>query len=293
MVEAGRHARDALYNSTILMHFLDWFCDFKTIPTQLTDQNLKNELSWVRRLTAENPPKTEAFVDQLTLHNQISYQYNLLTEKFDMHQFFREAYFPISFFYLGMLTKKGHFQLKLPNLNMRQIFVEYFNEIHQINISTDYVSIMQRFINRPSLEDLFTSYWKEYILRLPEAIFSQVNENFYRTTFFSLCSDYLSPWFTWNVERSYPSGKSDLEFVGKHHEKFAGLRWVIEFKYYSNTGFKKRGTSIEAFQLQEEDKIQIAGYVEGLKKEYPEAQISQFVIYCIGNQGFRVFAVRE
>ena len=119
----------------------------------------------------------------------------------------------------------------------------------------------------------------------------KVNENFYRTTFFELCSRHLSPWFTWNVERSYPSGKSDLEFVGKHHEKFAGLRWVIEFKYYSNTDFKKLKTSIDAFELQEEDKKQIAGYVEGVIKEYPEAKISPFVIYCFGNQGFRVFAV--
>ena len=164
-----------------------------------------------------------------------------------------------------MLTKKDHFQLALPNLNMRQIFVEYFNEIHQINPSTDYLSIMQRFINRPSLSDLFSSYWEEYISQLPEAIFMKVNENFYRTTFFELCSRYLSHWFTWNIERSYPSGKSDLEFVGKHHEKFAGLRWVIEFKYYSNTEFKKLKTSIEAFELIDSDKDQIAGYVKDLK----------------------------
>ncbi|EDN72250.1 hypothetical protein BGS_0230 [Beggiatoa sp. SS] len=38
-------------------------------------------------------------------------------------------------------------------------------------------------------------------------------------------------------------------------------------------------------------KVKINGYVEGLKKEYPEAKISQFVIYCFGNQGFRVFEV--
>jgi hypothetical protein len=192
-----------------------------------------------------------------------------------------------------MLTKKDDFHLGLPNLNMRQIFVEYFNEIHHIDVSTRYTSLMQRFINRPNLEELFTSYWEEYISQLPEVIFMKVNENFYRTTFFELCSRYLSRWFTWNVERSYPSGKSDLEFVGKHHERFAGLRWVIEFKYVSNTGFKKFKTSIEGFELQEEDKEQIAGYVEGLIKEYPEAQISQFVIYCFGNQGFRVFTVRE
>jgi hypothetical protein len=44
---------------------------------------------------------------------------------------------------------------------------------------------------------------------------------------------------------------------------------------------------------QEEDTLQIAGYAEGLQQEYPEAQVSQFVVYCIGNQGFRVFEVRE
>ncbi|MEZ4527277.1 MAG: PD-(D/E)XK nuclease domain-containing protein [Desulfobacterales bacterium] len=64
-----------------------------------------------------------------------------------------------------------------------------------------------------------------------------MNENFYRTTFFELCSRFLSRWFTWNVERSYPKGKTDLEFVGKFHEKFAGVRMVIRFKYFSNAQF--------------------------------------------------------
>ena len=208
-----------------------------------------------------------------------------------MHQFFDEGYFPISFFYLGMLTKQDDFYLRLPNLNMRQIFVEYFNELHRIDVSTRYAEIMQSFVNEPNLERLFAGYWEQYVSQLPEAIFQQVNENFYRTTFFELCSRYLSRWFTWNVERSYPQGKSDLEFVGKYHEKFAGLRWVIEFKYYSNVEFKKFKTSIAEFQLHAEDIQQIAGYVEGLREEYSEAQISQFVIYCFGNQGFRVFVL--
>ncbi len=86
-----------------------------------------------------------------------------------------------------------------------------------------------------------------------------MNENFYRTTFYELCSRYLSPWFTWHVERSYPQGRSDLEFVGKYHEIYAGLRWMIEFKYYSNTQFNKLHTRIEDFQLREQDTQQIAG----------------------------------
>jgi hypothetical protein len=282
---------EALYNSTILMYFLDYFTTHKEMPEYLTDLNLRTDLSWVRRLTSANAGDTEAFVTQLTTENRIAYDKNFLTSKFNTTQFFQPGFYPISFFYLGMLTQQDNFFLRLPNLNMRQIFIEYFNELYHIDVSTRYSELMQAFVNQPNLEQLFAGYWREYVSQLPEAIFTKVNENFYRTTFFELCSRYLSRWFTWNVERSYPSGKSDLEFVGKYHETFAGLRWVIEFKYYSNSEFRKLNTPIAAFELQPEDTAQIAGYVEGLRGEYPEAQIAQYVIYCFGNQGFRVFAV--
>lgn len=282
---------EALYNSTILMYFLDYFTIHKEMPEFLTDLNLRTDLSWVRRLTSANAGDTEAFVTQLTTQNRIAYDRNFLTSKFNTVQFFQPGFYPISFFYLGMLTQENNFFLRLPNLNIRQIFVEYFNELHQIDVSTRYAELMQAFVNQPNLELLFAGYWREYIDQFPEAIFTKVNENFYRSTFFELCSRYLSKWFTWNMERSYPSGKSDLEFVGKYHEKFAGLRWVIEFKYYSNSEFRKFNTPLDTFQLQPEDTVQIKGYVEGLRREYPEAQIAQFVIYCVGNQGFRVFAV--
>lgn len=290
---------EALYNSTILMYFLQHLTRYQQMPEYLTDLNLRTDLSWVRRLTSANVGDTEAFVTQLTSKNRIAYDKNFLTSKFNTTQFFQPGFYPISFFYLGLLTQQDNFFLRLPNLNIRQIFIEYFNGLHHIDVSTRYSELMHSFVNQPNLEMLFAGYWREYIGQFPEAIFTKVNENFYRSTFFELCSRYLSKWFTWNVERSYPSGKSDpfdklrasLEFVGKYHEQFAGLRWVIEFKYYSNAEFRKFNTSIDAFELQPKDTVQIAGYVDGLRAEYPEAQIAQFVIYCFGNQGFRVFAL--
>ncbi len=280
---------EALYNSTILMYFLQQLCDFKQIPESLTDLNLKTDTSWVKRITGANPENTEEFVNRLTTHNTIAYDKTFLVSKFNMTRFFDKSFYPISFFYLGMLTRRDDFYLKIPNLNMRKIFVEYFNEIHRIDVSTRYSEIMQRFVDDLDLPALFAGYWEQYVSQLPEAIFQQVNENFYRTTFFELCSRYLSRWFSWNVERSYPKGRTDLEFVGKHQEKFARIRMVIEFKYYSNREFRKRKTTLEDFQPQKEDSLQIDGYVEGLKKEHPEARISRFVIYCFGNLGFRVF----
>ncbi len=285
---------EALYNSSILMYFLQDFCRTGTIPLHLVDMNLKTDLAWVRRITSATPlgeNGTHEFINQLLNTNSITYNENEMVDKFNITTFFQRDFFPISFFYLGMLTKENRFTMRLPNMNMRYIFAGYFNELYRINMATPYGEMMQGFIDKPDLPKLFADYWRLYVSQLPEAIFAQVNENFYRTTFYTLCSQFLSNWFTWNVERSYPRGRSDLEFVGKFHECFAGLRYVIEFKYYSNSELRKLKKTIKNFTLQEVDTVQIAGYVEGLREEYPAARISQFVIYCFGNKGFKVFAV--
>ena len=281
---------EAVYNPTMLMFFLREFCDQKVIPKNLTDLNLRTDLSWIKRIT-NRPENTEEILNKIIKSNTVPYDGEYLVSKFNKSQFFNRNYYPVSLFYLGMLTRKDEFLLELPNLSMRKIFTEYYNELLHIDVSTRYASMMQGFVNNPDLEKLFANYWDLYIGQFPEAIFAQVNENFYRTTFYELCSRYLSTWFTWNIERSYPQGRSDLEFVGKYHERFARLRWVIEFKYLSNTEFTRMKCSIDTIPLKQEDTMQIQGYAEGLKQEYPEANIRLFVIYCIGNQGFRVFRV--
>jgi hypothetical protein len=286
------HEGEPLYKTTSLIYFLRELTVYKVPPQLLTDLNLRTDLHWVQRLTGSNPANTENFVETLTTENRISFSTQLLVSKFNLSQFFEPTFYPISFFYLGMLTRLDDFSLTLPNVNMRQIFAQYFNELNHIDVETRYAEIMSAFINRPNLEQLFAGYWQAYVSQLPEAIFQKMNENFYRTTFYELCSRHLSRWFTWHLERSYPQGKSDLEFVGKYNEKYANLRWVIEFKYYSNAAFKKKfKTTLANFQLQAEDTEQIDGYAVGLRQEFPRAQIERYVIYCIGNQGFRVFPV--
>ncbi len=284
----------ALYNSTMVMYFIRELCRFNSIPNNLIDLNLRTDLSWVQRITGAYPDSTEKIVSQLASENTILYDQDALISQFNMSDFFKPHFYPISFFYLGLLTKKDDFYLSLPNLSMKKIFIEYFNDLYHIDVSTRYTEFMERFVTvKPDIADLFAGYWREYVSQLPEAVFAKVNENFYRTTFFELCSRFLSKWITFNIERSYPAGRSDLEFVGKFNEKFAGRRWVIEFKYYSNTEFAKSGYTPDTFPLQCEDTKQILGYAQGLKTEYPEVNISLHVIYCIGNQGFSVFNISQ
>jgi hypothetical protein len=132
---------EALYNSTILMYFLDYFTIHKEMPEYLTDLNLRADLSWVRRLTSANAGDTEAFVTQLTTENRIAHDKNFLTSKFNTVQFFQPGFYP------GLLTQQDNFFLRLPNLNIRQIFIEYFNELHHIDVSTRYSELMQAFVN--------------------------------------------------------------------------------------------------------------------------------------------------
>jgi hypothetical protein len=264
--------------------------------------NLETDISWVKRLSASNPADTEELVNQLLIENRIPYNDMFLLEKFNMSQFFEKSFYPISFYYLGMFTKEDGHYMCLPNLNMKSIFVDYFNDIYKIDVSTKYAEMMAGFINNPDIPGLFAGYWELYISQLPEAIFQRVNENFYRTTFFELCRQHLSGYFTWALEKSYSSGRTDLEFIGKYHTKFAGLRYLLEFKYYSNAQWKKMsrnrpvqttgkkpGKKISQFQALEKDIKQLQAYEAEWKKEHPQAGNKSFLVYCFGNQGFRVF----
>jgi hypothetical protein len=286
---------DGLFNSTILMYFLEQFIDEKQIPKYLIDVNLKTDISWVRRLTASNPKNTRELVNQLLMENRISYNEVALSEKFNMSQFFDKSFYPVSFFYLGMFTKRDEQYMCLPNLNMRSIFADYFNDIYKIDVSTKYAELMAGFLNQPDIPVLFGGYWDLYVSQLPEAIFQQVNENFYRTTFFELCRQHLSGYFTFALEKSYAAGRTDLEFIGKYHTRFASLRYLLEFKYYSNSRWKKIsdkiGGDISKFQPPGTDTKQLKSYEAEWKKEHPQGENKSFLVYCIGNQGFRVFPV--
>jgi hypothetical protein len=295
---------EGLFNSTILMYFLKKFTEYQKIPEYLIDVNLKTDISWVKRLTASNPANTEELVNQLLMDNQLPYNKLALLEKFNMSQFFEKSFYPVSFYYLGMFTKRDERYMCLPNLNMRSIFVDYFNEINKIDVSTKYAEMMSSFVDNPDIPVLFAGYWELYISQLPEAIFQRVNENFYRTTFFDLCRQHLSDYFTWALEKSYSSGRTDLEFIGKYHGKFAGLRFLLEFKYYSNTQWKKMSrklpgqntgkkneSKISRFQALEKDIKQLKSYEAQWKKEHPQPGNKSFLVYCFGNQGFRVFPI--
>ena len=140
-----------------------------------------------------------------------------------MEQFFDRDFYPISLFYLGMLTIKNSFHMMLPNQTMREIFTDYYNTMAHIEVSQGYVPYFEQFLARPGSGEAFAGYWEVYVGQLPAQLFDKMNENFFRTTFFELCSRYLSRDFTFGVEVNHPSGRSDWEMQGKPDSAVCGV----------------------------------------------------------------------
>lgn len=185
---------------------------------------------------------------------------------------------------------------KILRLSMKAILADYFNQIHKIDLTTNYGEVISHFVKYPDIPQLFADYWRLYISVLPEAVFQKVNENFYRTTFYNMCRQYLSGYFTIEVAKSYAIGRTNMEFIGKYHSNMANIRYLLEFKYNSNTKWDKVKTdisngNIDGFQATDDDIKQINDYKAEWIKEYPKANNECFLIYCFGNQGFRVFEI--
>lgn len=117
-----------------------------------------------------------------------------------------------------------------------------------------------------------------------------MNENFFRISFYDLCNRYLGSHFTFAIEANYPSGRSDWEMLGRRNSGFDKRKYLVEFKYFSNTEAEKQKLlSIE--QARQEELNQICGYEKDILAQFPQYEIIKAVIYIAGNKGFRFFKV--
>ena len=282
---------ETLYNSTILTFFLKQFImDEGKIPEDFIDDNIRTDINWVKRL-AGSSENARDMIDDLIYDRELSYNQQAVKSKFNMKQFFEPTSFPVSLLYLGMLTFHDDETMTFPNQTLETIFATYYNEINEMDMIADrYAGSFAEFRRTPNLEKLFANYWKEYISQIPAQSFDRANENFFRTTFYKLCNDYLSRYFVLNIESNYPSGRSDLEFLGKYHTKYKNLKWVVEFKHFSKENAKKEGI-YDLKKAREKEIAQVSAYGNDILKDFPDYDMSLFVIYTISHETFRVFEV--
>ena len=282
--------QETIYNSTIISFFIKKFIlKNGKIPLEFIDPNLKTDVSWIRRLTLREENAKE-MLEKLIFDGELAYDQNMISSSFNMNQFFEKDFYPVSLFYLGMLTFKDDYTMIFPNQTMTKIFADYFNIIEKIKVSSGYTDYFRQFTKDLDLGKLFAGYWETYVKQIPAQCFDKANENFFRTTFYELCTRYLSRNFILNVEVNYPSGRSDWELLGKYHTEYKNLKYIVEFKHFSKIKAKK----LKIQELQEpfeEDVIQVQNYADDILRDFSEYNISKFIIYTISAKSFRFFEV--
>ncbi|MEA1911002.1 MAG: AAA family ATPase [Spirochaetota bacterium] len=277
---------EPLYNSTIISYFLSEFIiNEGEIPTFFIDTNLKTDISWIRRLTLKES-NTKEMLETIILNNELEYDSVQLTEKFNMNQFFQPDFYPVSLFYLGMLTIKDSYSMKIPNQTMQAIFTEYFNEVENFNVSYKYSEIFKQFLKDMDLKKLFRGYWDVYISQFPAQMFDKANENFFRSTFYELCRRHLSQHFAFEIEINRHSGRADWELLGKPASPYKNIKYLAEFKHFTAKDIKIFKGLTEA---RPEDIKQIKQYGDEIKDEFPYYTITNWLIYTFSGRDWKVF----
>ena len=119
----------------------------------------------------------------------------------------------MSLFYLGMTTLKDNYVTTLPNMTMRSVYMDYYNQLNQIEGNAQrYVPVYRKYDADRRLEPLVQNYFEQYLGQFLAQVFDKINENFIRCSFYELVSRYLSSCYTFAIEQNNSAGRRILKW---------------------------------------------------------------------------------
>ena len=234
---------EPLYNATICNWYLQQLVAERRIPRIVIDTNVRTDIGWFRRLAqteARALEKLRAYIErgEGEMANESD-----LSAKFGRAKFFSEEFFPYALYYLGLLTFEDDVTLNIPNLTIKNMFVDYYDELSEVTNADEArrafgLAIHAHLKSGGSWENIFDAYWLHYVkARIPAQAFDKMNENFFRTTFTSRCLDWLATYYSFETEYNSSEGRCDFLAIPK--PGFAKPAMLVEFKYFTNEQAEK------------------------------------------------------
>ena len=182
-------------------------------PSFIIDANVRTDIGWFRRLARTTPNALEKVRHYVERGEGEKASRASLSAKFGRAKFFTEEFFPYALYYLGLMTFKSPFRLNIPNLTVKNMFVDYYDELSEfknVDVAREAFSDAAEALalGDGSWENLFDAYWQHYVkARIPVQAFDKMNENFFRTTFTSRCLDILADFYSFETEYNSSEGR--------------------------------------------------------------------------------------
>ena len=286
-----------LYNSTICNWYLQQLVAERRIPRIVIDANVRTDIGWFRRLTgspANALAKVRGYVERGEGERA---DFGALSAKFGRAKFFSEDFFPYALYYLGLMTFSSPFRFNIPNLTIKNMFVDYYDELSEFtNVDearSAFIGAAEALaLNGGAWEALFDAYWQHYVkARIPAQAFDKMNENFFRTTFTSRCLDWLAPYYSFETEYNSSEGRCDFLAIPKPGSARPAM--VIEFKYFTNAAAGK-GNVFGRSEPDAETVDQAYAYKKALARRPGwNHRIAATVVEVCGNSGYNWFDLPE
>ena len=235
---------EPLYNATICNWYLFNFVSEKgKQPPDVIDSNVCTDVAWFRRLAQTPQRALEKLCGYIERGEGEAASRHALSAKFGRAKFFTEEFFPYALYYLGLLTFEDSMTFNIPNMTIRNMLVDYYDELSEFTNVDEARRAFSRAAKALAFGDgtwkaLFDAYWLHYVkARIPAQAFDKMNENFFRTTFTSRSLDWLAEFYSFETEYNSSEGRCDFLAVPKPTTgKPARL---IEFKYFTNAAAEK------------------------------------------------------
>jgi len=284
---------EPLYNSTICNWYLRCLVLARKQPPDIIDANVRTDIGWFRRLAQTSSRALEKLRGYIERGEGEDVVRSALSSKFGRAKFFTEEFFPYALYYLGLLTFEDDITLKMPNLTIRNMFVDYYDELSEVS-NVDEArhafgqAVRAHLKSDGSWRDIFDAYWLHYVkARIPAQAFDKMNENFFRTTFTSRCLDWLSTYYSFETEYNSSEGRCDFLAVPKAGSPNPAV--LVEFKYFTNAAAEK-GSVLGRTEPDAETVEQALAYRKALARRPDwDHPIKAAVVEVCGNEGYNWF----
>ena len=285
---------EPLYNSTICNWYLFNFVSYKgKQPPDIFDANVRTDIGWFRRLAQTNERALERMRAYIERGEGEDIVPSALSAKFGRAKFFSEEFFPYALYYLGLLTFEDEMTFTVPNLTIKNMFVDYYDELSEFaNVDEArraFVQAARAHVKAVGTwRGIFDAYWQHYVkARIPAQAFDKINENFFRTTFTSRCLDVLPMFYSFETEYNSSEGRCDFLAIPK--PGVAKPAQLVEFKYFTNEAAEK-GKVLGRGEPDAETVRQALDYRKALARR-PDwnHEIATTVVEVCGSAGYNWF----
>ncbi len=234
---------EPLYNATICNWYLQNLVAERRIPWAVIDANVRTDIGWFRRLAQTNSRALERLRAYIERGDGEIVSKSALSAKFGRAKFFSEEFFPYALYYLGLLTFEDDITFNIPNLTIKNMFVDYYDELSEFTNVDEarraFGSAIRAHVKADGTwRGIFDAFWLHYVkARIPAQAFDKINENFFRTTFTSRCLDYLADFYSFETEYNSSEGRCDFLAIPK--PGVVKPAQLVEFKYFTNAAAGK------------------------------------------------------